>query len=82
MEAFEWTSEREAFLFDNYGKMTQKQIGDALGCHKSSVGRRMRALGLVREVEDSGYVDGEWQRFVNRARKKYGLIKTTVAERR
>ena len=75
MEAFEWTSEKEAFLFDNYGKMTQGQMGNALGCHRSCVGRKMRALGLGRENEDSGYIDGEWQRFVNRARKKYGLAK-------
>lgn len=79
---FVWTVDKEAFLLDNYGKMTQEQIGDELGCHKSCVGRKMRALGLGREDEDSGYVEGEWQRFVNIARKKYGLAKTTVNKRR
>lgn len=78
------SEELRDYIWENYQKMTQKEIGDVFGICKSSIGRYMREMGLtgMGEDDENEYVEGDWQKFVDRVRKKYGLTKTTVAERR
>ena len=46
-----WTAEEIEFLKENYGKMSAKQIGDAIGRSKSSV------IHKVKELREMGVMD-------------------------
>ena len=62
---FEWTTEQDAFLIENYQKMKDEDIATVIGASEGIVFRRREKLGLKKLLKEP-FIQGQyWQRFEN-----------------
>ena len=61
-----WTLEERKFLVDNYGRMTQREIGKAIGKAESAVSRMAEILDLqkpvVKKEKEPVYQPLQWKK--------------------
>ena len=64
-----WTLEERKFLEDNYARMTQKQIAQALGKAESGVSRMAEILDLqkvkVKKEKEPAYKPLQWKKGIH-----------------
>lgn|SRR5699024_1204160 len=60
---FEWTTEKDAFLIENYQKMKDEDIATVIGTSEGIVFRRREKLGLKKKSKEPFIQSSYWQRF-------------------